>query len=527
MTERYDVAVIGGHFDGLVTAAYLAKAGRSVVVLEPTETLGGPLATTEIAPGYRAPATLGTVELLHPSVVAELGLDSHGLEIVAGDGVLLPSTNAPSLHLDPDRGTVAGQIAAWSSRDAAAYEQFERFHGRVAAALAPALTARLPGPEPKGIGDAWDLLKLGWRLRRLGADEMPEALRYLPMPIRDVLDERFETESLRAVLAAPALEASWLGPRSAGSAFGLIYHRPAWVQGLVPPAAFVRGSTGRLIDAVAAAVRGAGGEIRTGVGIQGIAVRAGRAGGVDLADGTTLRAARVASCFDPKRTLLGLVSPEWLDPEDLHRVRSIRGRGSASFVRFAVDRKPPFDGPSDGDRHLAGRIQIAATLDDLERAYDAAKYGRIPEAPWIEITIPTVVDPALAPAGHHVVAARVQFTPYALRDGSWSEEGAALGERVTTAIEALAPGFTQSIVARDVVTPVDIEARWGLTGGCLYHVDMTLDQLLYMRPVAGWFDYDTPVDGLFLCGPGGHPGGGITGLPGRNAARRILAGLSG
>jgi phytoene dehydrogenase-like protein len=539
MGRRYDVAVVGGSFDGLVAAAYLAKAGKSVVVLEPSERVGGAVGTDEVAVDggvARFPAAFGTVEMLHPEVVRELGLERHGFELIEGGGVFVPSEDGDvaGLHLDPRQGPVAAQVAAHSAADGDAFAEFDRFHRRLAAALAPTLTDVLPDPVPSGLGGVFQLVQLAWRLRRLGADEMPEALRYLPMPLRDAVDERFTSETVKAALAAPALTASWLAPRSAGSAYGLLHHRPAWTAGLVTQSAFLRGGPGKLAEAVASAVTAAGGEIRTGAAVERIAVSDRGAEGVVLAGGEEVPAARVASALDPKTTLLGLVDPEWLDPETVRAAERIRGRGSVALVRYVVDRLPAFAGAacpaghratesaSGSASHLHGRIQLASSLDALERAFDDAKYGRLPDAPWIDLTVPSVLDPSLAPAGRHVVVAWVQYIPRTLRDREWSQARDVLADRVTARIEGAAPGFTAAVAWRDVVTPEDLERRHGLAGGCLYQVDMTLDQLLHLRPVAGWYDHRTPIEGLYLCGPAGHPGGGVTGLPGRNAARSIL-----
>ena len=528
MGRRVDVAVIGGSFDGLVAAAYLAKAGKSVVVLEPSERVGEAVGTDEVAVDggmARFPTAFGTVELLHPEVVSELGLEGHGFERIEGGGAFLPPADGDGsgLYLDPRQGPVEAQVAAHSAADGDAFAEFDRFHRRLAAALEPTLTDVLPDPVPSGLGGVLQLVQLAWRLRRLGADEMPEALRYLPMPLRDALDERFTSDTVKAALAAPALAASWLAPRSAGSAYGLLHHRPAWTAGLVTPCVFVRGGPGKLTEAVASAVTAAGGEIRTGAAVERIAVTDRGVEGVVLAGGEEVPAARVASALDPKTTLLGLVDPEWLDPETVRAVERIRGRGSVALVRYVVERLPEFTGASGASPpHLHGRVQLAPSLDALERAFDDAKYGRLPDAPWIDLTVPSTLDPSLAPAGRHVVIAWVQYVARTLRDQQWSQARDALADRVTARIEEAAPGFTASIAHRDVVTPEDLERRFGLAGGCLYQVDMTLDQILHLRPVAGWYDHRTPIEGLHLCGPACHPGGGVTGLPGRNAARTIL-----
>ncbi len=527
MARRYDVAVVGGSFDGLVAAAYLAKAGKSVVVLEPSERLGGAVATEELPGGGRVPAAFGSVELLHPSVVAELGLEEHGLVRIAGGGVFLPAAGGgAALHLDPRQGPIAAQVAAASSAaDGAAYEELERFHRRLAAALEPTLTDILPDPAPSGLAGVLQLVQLAWRLRRLGADEMPEALRHLPMPLQDVLDERFADDRVKAALAGPALTCSPLGPRSAGSVYGLLHHRPAWTPGLVTPLTLVRGGIGKLTEAVAAAVAARGGEVRTGARVASVRVVEGGADGVVLESGEEIAAGAVCSALDPKTTLLDLVAPEWLDPDTVRAVERIRGRGSVALVRYRLGRAPELAGAPAGGSHLQGRIQLGGgTLDDLERAFDPTKYGRFAEALWVELTVPSALDPSLAPEGRHVAVAWVQYVPRHLRGTDWPAARDLLADRVTARIEAASPGFTASIEHRDIVTPEDLERRLGVRGGCLYQVDMTLDQLLHLRPFAGWYDHRTPVAGLWLCGAGCHPGGGVTGLPGRNAARAMLRG---
>jgi len=383
------------------------------------------------------------------------------------------------------------------------------------------LTQPLANLPPKGLGGLRDHLRLGWRLRRLGKHDMPEALRFLPMNVKDVLDERFKDESLKATLAGSALRGAWMAPRSAGSAFGLLHHNPHWAGGLISATAFAGG----LPEALASAARAAGAKIRTGSAVTHITVDSGRATGVVLTDGTEIKAKIVVSAVDPRRTFLDLTGTEWLDPDFVEAVTHIRGRGSVSVIRLALDRLPQFTGAPEGDRPLSGRIQIGSTMDTLERAFDDAKYGRVPEEPFLTITIPSLADPSLAPEGKHVMIVWAQFTPPKLRDGDWSDQREALGDRVVDLLEHHAPGFSSSILYRQVETPADLEERFGLTHGCLDHVELSLDQLLYMRPVPGWYKHQTPIDGLYLCGPGTHPGGAGTGLSGKCAATQILKDL--
>ena len=517
MQSRFDVAIIGGGLNGLVTAGYLARKGRSVVVIEQAEHVGGTASTVEIGPGFRGPAALDSLELFHPSIIKDLRLGKHGLTMQRGGGLLLPREANSALYLDPEADLLE-QIAEFSPDDAAPFAEFNRFLKRVGRALDPVLTQPLANLPPKGLGGLRDHLRLGWRLRRLGKHDMPEALRFLPMNVKDVLDERFKDESLKATLAGSALRGAWMAPRSAGSAFGLLHHNPHWAGGLISATAFAGG----LPEALASAARAAGAKIRTGSAVTHITVDSGRATGVVLTDGTEIKAKIVVSAVDPRRTFLDLTGTEWLDPDFVEAVTQIRGRGSVSVIRLALDRLPQFTGAPQGDRPLSGRIQIGSTMDTLERAFDDAKYGRVPEEPFLTITIPSLADPSLAPEGKHVMIVWAQFTPPKLRDGDWSDQREALGDRVVDLLEHHAPGLSSSILYRQVETPADLEERFGLTHGCLDHVELSLDQLLYMRPVPGWYKHQTPIDGLYLCGPGTHPGGAGTGLSGKCAATQIL-----
>lgn len=518
MNGHADIAVIGAGHNSLVAATLLAKSGKRVVVLEQGDRIGGTACTDEIAPGFRVSGLFATADRLHPDVVSELRLTSHGLRFERAGGTLLLRPGEAPLHL-PEGGAAAA-IDTLSSRDGAAYREFERLLGAIGRAIEPILSQPLPPIETSGIGSILDLLMMGWRLRRLGKRDMPEALRLLPMALRDVTEERFENERLRAAIASSGLQASWLGPWSPGGAFGLLYHRPAWRAGLFDSPTHVHGGLGALAEALGKAATTAGVEIRTGARVQRIRVADEGVAGVMLESGKELPAHQVLSGVDPRTTLLELLEPGWLEPDIVSAVDNIRMRGTVSVVRLALATLPAF-GASD-EASLAGRIQIGPTLEYLERAFDPAKYGELPAHPSLEITIPSLTDESLAPAGKHVMHVWVQYTPFALREGTWESERQRLGDTVVSTIEEYAPGFSATIEQVDVLTPADIQARWSITGGHPYHGEMAMDQVLYLRPVPGWYDYRTPVAGLYLCGPGCHPGGGITGLPGRNAARRAL-----
>ncbi len=515
--KRYDVAVVGAGLNGLVTAAYLARAGRSVLVAERRAALGGAVGTEEIAPGFKVSSTYASAENFHPSIQKDLKLAEHGLKLLPAKGsAFLPGKNGDSL-------TIRGAAEGVPSDDAAAFAGLDAFLGRVAGALEPALTKPLPEVAPRGFSDVLGLLTLGWRLRGLGKREMPEAMRYLPMPVKDVLDDHFASEPLKALVAGPALRASYLAPRSAGSAFQLLLERPGWSAGLLRPPVFVEGGLGALADAIAAAVRAAGAEIRTECAVERVVHdEDGVAAGVVLASGEEVAATRVVSNADPRRTLLELADPRWLDPEVAFAVRNIRARGTVALVHLALGELPSFAG-ADGEAALAGRIQVGSTLDEIEQAFDPVKYGEVPERPFLEITVPSLTDPGLAPEGKHVMQVWAQWVPYHLAEGSWDERRDELGEKIVARIAEVAPGIAEIIEHRQVLTPKDLEDRYGMTGGSLYHVEPALDQSLYLRPMAGWYQYRTPIENLYLCGPGTHPGGGVTGLPGKNAATRVLA----
>jgi len=517
LAEAFDVAIVGGGHNGLVAAAYLARAGRRVVVLERRDVVGGPVATEEFAPGFHGPTGATVCGLLQPEIVRDLGLTDRGAQFIPLDPEVVSLGDRKAIRIWRDVGKTQAELASSSPKDSEAYPRFVELLSDFARALDPLLVAPPPNVASPTLGEQAMLFRRALTLRRLGKGVMQQMLRLPPMSIRDLLNEWFETELLKASLAVDALVGTFEGPWSPGTAFGIVRHFIPVVHGT--PWAFVKGGMGNLANALAQAARDAGGTIRTGSDVRRIASDAGRVTGVELVSGEFIGARVVASNADPKRTFLHLVGPEELSPEFLLNVRNFEMNGVVAKVNYALEALPSMPATADD---VPAHFRVCPSLEYIERAYDDAKYGRPSSEPVLDVFVPTIVDPDLAPSGKHIMSVHVQYAPYALRGGDWKKEGAKLGDRVTTILEDYAPGLEQLIVNQQVLTPVDLEERFGLTEGHIYHGEMTLDQSFVLRPVPGWSRYRTPVEGLYLCGSGAHPGGGITGAPGYNAAREIL-----
>lgn len=501
---RYDCIVVGGGHNGLVCAAYLARGGRSVLVLEAADRVGGAAVTREFAPGFRVSACAHLLHLMPQELIQDLNLGAHGLQLAAER---LPTTalsldDGGPMLIDPENPAAVGRR---SSADAAVLPVYDALLKRLAQALRPMFEMVPPRLGTDSWQDRMALLGLGLRLRRLGRRDMRELLRIGGMCVQDLLDERFQTPLLKGALGFDAVLGSNFGPRSPGSVFTLLYRM---VSGgtLATPG----GGMGALTDALAKAAIDAGVVIKTHSPVRRILVHDDRAAGVVLESGESFAAANVISNADPKTTFLRLLGPEYLDTGFVRRIAHLRARGLAAKLHLALDRRPDFGGAD-----LRGRMLIAPSLEYIEQAFNHSKYGEYSAAPMLEVTIPSVVDSSLAPPGKHVLSAIVQYVPHkAAADG--------FANRVIDLLDQHAPGLRDSVQAAELLTPTDIEREFRITGGHWHHAELALDQFLMVRPVPGAAQYRTPLEGLYLCGAGSHPGGGVMGIAGRNAARQVL-----
>jgi phytoene dehydrogenase-like protein len=519
--------VIGGGHNGLVTAFYLARAGMRPLVLERRDQVGGAAVTGEILPGFRVPTLAHAFGPLRPDVVADLDLARRGLEVIEPLVTSAsPTGDGRALVLARDAARTARLLAKWSRHDAGRFPLFQQAIVQGASLLAELGRDVPPSIDEPAPGEIWRLLKTGRRFRALGRADGYRLLRMAPMPVADLAEDWFESDLLRAAVATRGIFGTNLGPRSAGTVATLLVD--AALNPTSPGApCFVRGGMGRLTECMAAAAAEAGAEIRTGADVTRIEVDDSGTRGVVLATGEQIPADVVVSNADPKHTLLGLVDPLWLDPEFLLRLRNLRARGTVAKVNLALAGLPSFV----ATRHLsdfapvealAGRILIAPDIDYLEQAFDASKYGEVSPRPFLECVVPTLTDPSLAPEGRHVMSVYVQYAPYVLRGGSWAGARDTLQRTVIDTLAAYAPDLPSLVLAAETITPADLERDYGLTGGHIHHGEMALDQLYVMRPLLGWAQHRTPIKGLYLCGAGTHPGGGLSGSSGANAARVVM-----
>jgi phytoene dehydrogenase-like protein len=514
-SPRYDCIVIGGGHNGLVCAATLARGGRSVLVLEAAKQVGGAALTREFAPGFRVSAGAHLLHLMPAALLRELRLESHGLEWAA-QGMTTTALVPGGARLNLGRDE-AGQ--GLSAADAQAYSVYTARMRRFAAALVP-MFSRVP---PRLGTDAWTdrlaLLGIAWQIRKLGRRDMRELLRIGGMNVYDLLEENFESAALKGALGFDAVLGANFGPRSPGTVLTLLYRlageSAAGAAGLSQP----KGGMGALCDALAKAAGAAGAVIRIDAPVAQILVDKDHAAGVVLESGESIGARSVISSADPKTTFLRLLGARHLDTGFVRRVNHIRSRGLAAKLHLALNRAPPFSGVSEAA--VRGRLLIAPSLQDIEHAYNHAKYGEFSAAPVMEITVPTFNDASLAPARQHVLSAIVQYAPYALKEG-WESGRQKFVDAALQSLERFAPGLGSSVIGAELLTPVDIEREFRTSGGHWHHGDLAFDQFLMVRPVPGAAQHRTPVEGLYLCGAGCHPGGGVTGVAGRNAAQEVL-----
>jgi phytoene dehydrogenase-like protein len=526
MPESYDLIIVGAGHNGLVAAAYLARAGLRVLVLERRELVGGACVTEELWPGFKVSTAAYVNSLLRPEIIRDLELARHGFELLPrSPSSFTPFPDDRFLLMGPDREFTRQQVAKFSSRDADALPRYEAMLERVAAFIEPTLLQTPPNPWSLRPRDLLRLASLGWRFLRLGTDG-PRAIEILTGAARPILDRWFESEQLKIALATDAIIGAMASPSLPGTAYVLFHHVMGECNGARGMWGYVRGGMGGLTAALASAARAAGAEIRLRSPVAKILVRGGRVAGVALANGTELRARRVASNADAHVTFLELLDARELPPEFVAAVRAIDYSSASLKINVALSELPEFRAVRGQGlapaTHLRGTIHIAPTLDYMEQAYDDAKYGRPSADPILECTIPSVVDATVAPSGRHVMSFFVQYAPYQLRASDWDHAKEQFADRCFDVLTEYAPNFKRAVIDRQVLSPLDLERRFGLTGGNIFQGAMSLSQLFFLRPLPGYADYRSPIKGLYLCGAATHPGGGVMGACGYNAAREIL-----
>ncbi|MDP6928674.1 MAG: NAD(P)/FAD-dependent oxidoreductase [Planctomycetota bacterium] len=519
-----DVVVIGGGHNGLTCAAYLAKAGLRVTVLESRHLLGGAAVTEEHLPGFKYSACSYVVSLLRPHIIRDLELAKHGLEILPLDCSFTPLPNGDSLARWGDAERTRREISRFSKRDAEAYREFGKAMGKVSRLIKPIIEMVPPDPSSWHPGRLLENLSLLKVFDRFTEADRVLKLKMFTMSAVDFLDQWFESETLKATMSVSGIIGTFLGVRSPGTAYVLLHHYMGEIDGSFRSWGFCRGGTGQISMAIASAAQRHGAKILTESPVEKVLVEGGRAVGVVLEHGEEIRAKHVVSGVDPHRTFLGLVGEEHLDPEFAEHITRFKMRGSSGKVNLALDRLPEFTCRPGNGPHLRGDIAIAPSIDYLERAYDEAKYGDFSKRPYLNVVIPSLSDPSVAPPGKHVMSIFVQYAPFALKEGAetWPARREEFGDAVIDTLAEYCPTLKESILHRQVLTPWDLDREYGLTQGNIFHGELSLEQLFFLRPAPRWARHSTPISNLWLAASGSHPGGGIMGAPGANAARAIL-----
>jgi phytoene dehydrogenase-like protein len=532
VARSYDAIIIGGGHNGLVSAAYLARAGLKTLVLEKRHVLGGAAVTEEIFPGFRFSVFSYVVSLLRPEIIRDLQLPKHGLDILPLDGTFTPlrpgegpaKGGGDYLWRVNDHGRTIRELRRWSPNDAEAYEEYGQLMVEMARFIKPILAITPPDPTSN---DPRPLLPLGGLARRF--QQLPQRqqavfVQLMTMSASDFLDQWFETRPLKATMSASGIIGTYQGVKSPGTAYVLLHHYMGEIDGAFRAWGIPKGGTGGISNAIGSAAQALGAEIRMEAPVARVMVKGGRATGVALESGEEIEATSVLSSLDSRLTFLGLLEPGTLDPTFEEEIRRFKFRGSSGKVNLAVDRLPEFTSlPGEGE-HLRGAISFSPSVEEMEQAYDDAKYGRFSRRPYVDMIIPTLVDPSMAPPGKHVISCFVQYAPYKLAPelGTWDDQREAFGDAVIDRIAEFAPNIRDVILHRNVQTPLDIERTTGLSEGNIFQGELSLEQLFFNRPVPGYARFRTPVRDLWLCGSATHPGGGIMGANGRIAALEVL-----
>jgi phytoene dehydrogenase-like protein len=527
-SNKYDVIVIGGGHNGLTNAAYLGRAGKKVLVLERRHVLGGAAVTEEVFPGFKFSVCSYVVSLLRPEIIRDLDLPRHGLEILPLDGTFTPMPSGDYLWRVNDHGKTRREIARHSKLDAEAYEEFGKAMQAMCRFVKPILSMVPPDPSTLDPRELMKLMFLGRRFQGLSSEDKYNQVQLMTMSAIDFLDQWFETDVLKATMSASGIIGTFLGVRSPGTAYVLLHHYMGEIDGAFRSWGFARGGTGAISNSIAGAAREAGVEIRTQAPVARIMVKDNRAVGVVLANGDEIHAGVVSSGVDPRLTFIKFIEEKQLPAEFLEDIKRYKFRGSSGKVNMALDALPDFKCLPGPGHHLRGAISISPSVEYMEKAYDDAKYGNFSRRPYIDMVIPSLTDPSVAPPGKHVMSCFVQYAPYKLRPGlNWDDQREAFGNTVIDTIAEYAPNIRNIIINKQVLTPLDLEREFGLSEGNIFQGELSLEQLFFLRPAPGYAQFRTPIKNLYMCGSATHPGGGIMGAPGRLAALEILKDVKG